>query len=100
MLTAYDTQKVGNALIQAVVADEIKRQKTEREAELEAEVKRLNMELDLRKQRDQRIYTRFIDEAERNYSDEERHGILTDILWTLYAWLILAFGALFDALGL
>lgn len=100
MLTAYDTQKVGNALIQAVVADEIKRQKTEREAELEAEVKRLNMELDLRKQRDQRIYTRFIDEADKYYCEDEHHNLITDILWTLYAWLILAFGALFDALGL
>lgn len=100
MLKAYETQKVGNALIQAVVAEEIKRQKTAREAELEAQVKQLSMELELRKQRDRKTFTRFIDEANRYYRANERHNAITDILWTLYAWTILAFGALFDALGL
>lgn len=101
MITSYDTQKVSNALIQAVVMDEIKKQKTAREEELEAENNRLKRELELRKQRDRRIYATFIDDADRYYAAEQQHHWgLNDILWTLYAWLILAFGALFDALGI
>lgn len=101
MITAHDTQTVGNHMIQAIVAQEIQRQKTAREVELEQQVKDLRMENDLLKRRSAAIYTDFIDRDNRWYdADAPRGGVVAAVWWTLVAWSVLAFGALFDALGM
>jgi hypothetical protein len=99
MIKSYEGQTVSNAMIDAIVAQEIQRQKTAREAELEAEVKSLQMELDLRKTRDTAIYTRFIDDADRDYAYVDEHSMISDIYWAVIGWIVLAFAALFDAVG-
>ena len=80
MIKSYDGQTVRSAMIDAIVAQEMERRTDERVAALEAEVERLTTELELRKSREGRIYTWF--------------G------WALAGYAVLAFGALFDALGL
>lgn len=96
MVVSYDTQRVGGEMINAIVAQEIKRQKTAREAELEQTVNDLQMQLDLRKQHDAKLYTRFVDDDRRRYSYEHNDGVLATIWWALVGWTVLAVGALID----
>lgn len=100
MIKSYDGQIVHNAMVDAIVQQEMQRQRSEREAALEAENARLREELALRRMHDGRIYTRFIEDARRDYPEPERGTRLGDIGWALAGYVVLAFGALFDALGL
>lgn len=100
MIKSYEGQTVHNAMIDAIVAQEMKRQTNERVAELEAEVERLTTELELRKAREGRIYTRFIEDARRDYPEPVRGTRLGNIGWALAGYVVLGFGALFDALGI
>ena len=95
MIKAYDTQSVSNAMINALVAQELQRQKTMREAELENKVRDLEMELELRKQRDASIYSRLLESSE--YHAEEG-GAVSSILWAIIGYLVLAFGWLGDVI--
>ena len=100
MIKSYDGQTVRSAMIDAIVAQEMERRTDERVAELEAEVERLTTELELRKSREGRIYTRFIEAVNRDYPEPVRGTKLGNIGWALAGYAVLAFGALFDALGL
>lgn len=91
MIKSYEGQTVGSAMIDAIVAQEIRRQKTVREAELEAEVNTLRRELEIRKRQDAEIYTQFVDEP-------VDHSVISDIYWALVGWVVLIFAALSDAL--
>lgn len=99
MIKSYDTQTVSSAMIDAIVAQEMERQTDGRVAELEAEVSRLRAELEMRKAHDGRLYTRFIESVARDYPEPKRGTRLGDIGWALAGYVVLAFGALFDALG-
>lgn len=99
MIKSYDGQTVSSAMIDAIVAQEMERQTDGRVAELEAEVTRLNAELEMRKAHDGRLYTRFIASVNRDYPEPARGTRLGDIGWALAGYVVLAFGALFDALG-
>lgn len=107
IVKSYETQSIKNSLIQALVAEELKKQKTKREKELEdkileqqALIDKLQMEHDMRKQRDKKTYRKFMDEADRYYFAEPSHNALAAVWWTMIGWLVLAFGSLFDALGM
>ena len=67
--------------------------------ELEAEVERLEAELAMCRQRDGRLYTRFVEAVERDYPAPGRGTAIGRAFWALVGWLVLAFGALFDGLG-
>ena len=99
MIKAYESQTVHSAMIDAIVAQEIERQNSVRVAELEAENARLRAELELRRQKDGRIYSKLIESAERDYPVPARASFVGAVWWSVLGWVILAFGALFDALG-
>lgn len=99
VISAYPGQKVHNAMIDALVKQEINRQNCARIEELEAEVARLKEELELRRQKDKYVYSRFVEDAERNYADQDKGSLLNRIIWALLGYGILAFGTLFDKLG-
>ena len=99
VIKAYDGQRVHSAMIDAIVAQEMQRQTDARVKELEAEVARLEAELEIRKQRDGRMFSRFIADAERDYPEPGRGTLVGKVGWALLGWLVLAFSALFDALG-
>ena len=100
MIKSYDGQRVHNAMIDELVRQEIARQNVARIAELEAEVKRLEGEMELRKLHDERLYTRCIADAERDYPEPERETLLGKIGWALLGWVVLGFATLFDGLGM
>lgn len=100
MIKAYESQCVHNAMIDALVAQEIRRQNCARIEELEKENARLREALELRRLKDRYVYTRFVEDAERNYPEPDRGSLLGRIGWGLYGMLVLAFGALFDRLGM
>ena len=91
MIKAHEGQKVSNAMINALVAQEIQRQKTIRESELEAEVDTLRRELEIRKRQDAEIYALFVQE-------QKEHSILKSVWWALVGWTVLGIGALVDML--
>ena len=95
MIKAYETQSVSNTKINALVAQELQRQKTMREAELEDRVMELEMELELRRQRDNTLYSRLLESSE--YHDSE-HGVVSSIMWAIIGYLVLAFGWLGDVI--
>ena len=99
LIKSYETQRVNNSMINALVKQEIERQNCARIAELEAEVARLREELELRKQKDRYVYTRFLEDAEQHYAEPDPGTRLGRIGWALIGWAVLAFGALFDGLG-
>lgn len=99
MIKAYEGQKVSNAMVDALVAQELERQRRQWEAEQEREKELLRMELDMRRQRDAQVFTHFIEQARRDYPEPARGTLLGGIGWALVGWLVLAFGALFDRLG-
>lgn len=99
MIKSYEGQRVHNTMIDELVRQEMARQTDARVKELEAEVARLNAELEIRKQRDGRMFSRFIQDAERDYPEPGRGTLVGRIGWALLGWLVLAFSALFDALG-
>ena len=87
-------------MIDAIVAQEMQRQTDARVKELEAENKRLREELELRKLHDERLFTRCIADAERDYPEPERGTLLGKIGWALLGWVVLGFATLFDGLGM
>lgn len=89
MIKAYDGQVVHNAMIDAIVAQELSRQHTAREAEMQREIDALRMELDLRKRKDAHIYTRFITAAERDYPAPREGTVIGKALWAVVGWLVL-----------
>lgn len=91
MIKSHEGQSVGNAMINALVAQEIARQKTIREAELEAEINTLRRELEIRKREERAAYMR--------YYEPEDDGILSAIWWALVGWVVLAVGALHDLIA-
>lgn len=97
MITSYETQAVSNAMIQEIVAQEIRRQKSARERALEREVNDLQMQLDIRRYRDATIYPKYVDVTDRLYRAPE-HSWISDAWWALVGWTCLIFGALYDAL--
>lgn len=99
MIKAYEGQTVHNAMIDAIVRQEMERQNNARVAELEAENARLRDELALRRQKDAAVYTRFIRDAARDYPEPRRGTRLGDVLWALVGYVVLGFGALFERLG-
>lgn len=99
MVKSYDGQRVHSAMIDAIVAQEMQRQTDARVKELEAEVERLEAELAMRKQRDGRMFSRFVEAVERDYPAPGRGTAIGRAFWALVGWLVLAFGALFDGLG-
>lgn len=99
LIKSYASQRVNNTMINALVKQEIARQNCARIAELEAENARLREELELRRQKDRYVYTRFMEDAEHNYAEPDRGSVLGRIGWALIGWAVLAFGALFDGLG-
>lgn len=96
MIKAYETQKVGNSMINAIVEQEIKRQKDIRDAELKAQNDRLRMHVQMQ---ERRIDDLMQEKLARDYCQPERGNALGVIWWALVGWTVLAFGALFDALG-
>ena len=99
MIKAYEGQTVHNAMIDAIVKQEIERKNNARVAALEAENARLRDELALRRQKDAAVYTRFIEYAARDYPEPGPGTKLGDILWALVGYVVLGFGALFERLG-
>ena len=100
MIKSYEGQTVRSAMIDAIVAQEMQRQRSEREAALEAENARLREELALRRMHDGRIYTRFIEDARRDYPEPERGTLAGKIAWALLGWIVLGFTSLFEGLGM
>lgn len=99
MIKAYDGQVVHNAMIDAIVAQEIQRQRSQREAEMQREIDALRMELELRKQKDGHIYTRFISDAEREYPAPSKGNIVTRAMWAVIGWAVLGVAWLNEVLG-
>ena len=99
MIKAYDGQTVRNAMIDALVAQELERQRSMRETELEGEIARLRDELAMRRQKDAYIYGRLVEDAREHYPDPERVTLIERAAWAVIGWVVLAFGALFERLG-
>lgn len=100
MIKSYDGQTVRSAMIDAIVAQEMERRTDERVAELEAEVARLTAELELRKAHDGRIYTRLIERARQDYPEPPRSTRPGAIGWALVGYIVLAFAALHEGVGI
>ena len=70
MITAYPTQMLTGSGVNAIVAEEIRRQEIARKAELVC----LRAELGVRRNRDSRYYRQRIDDAQRMYGDNRPVG--------------------------
>lgn len=97
MITAYDTQKVTSALISGIVAQEMKRQDAERQAERAAEMDRLRAELGVRRDRDSRYYAARIAEAEAMYGKNPEMGRLHRAVLGLVGMAVLIHGGKMEA---
>lgn len=92
MIKAYDTQTVGNAMINAIVAQEVRKQ--------QARLREENEWLKMCRQYDQRRIDRLMrDRMERRYPTRARKSILSSILWALVGWTVLGFDSLIERLG-
>lgn len=103
MITAYPTQRIGNAAVQALVRQELERQ---RAAELENESRRsrrlrrqvdaLQRQADLRRDRDARRTRERIGELAAAYPPPKPGSALGNALWGALGLVVLALGALGD----
>lgn len=110
LVTSYPTQGIVNHEVQALVRQELDRQRAEeavresrRIARLRRQVKSLETQAELRQGRDARYYREKIAEARRNYPAPQRGSrameTVADILWGLYGLVILGLCAINDAVG-
>ena len=92
MIKSYDTQTVGSAMINAIVAQEVKRQRDARVAALESENAELRRKLEIRKRRERQA-----SKAARAIPAPRRP--LSGVWWAVVGWTVLAAGAIKDRLG-
>lgn len=96
MIKSYDTQTVGSAMIDAIVAQRVRQEIEAQAAAAAAREKQLNAEKQALKRRLDGIMH---DNLTRGNARKTRGSILAAVWWALVGWTVLAFGALFDALG-
>ena len=103
MIQAYAGQSVHNAMVDAIVAEELRRQQAARAAEetrkAEArsrEMRELRMRLAMSRAQNERLNAQLIEKTGRAYRQPERRPV-RDALWGLYGLAVLAAAALAEA---
>ena len=96
MIVTYEGQAVHNSLIDAIVAQEIRRQKDARLAEALAAKKQAEDESELMRRAYQELWQEKIDDANEKYQWNPDHGSAYRLMAGAAALVVLAFAALFE----
>lgn len=96
MIKAYDTQKVGGNMLNALVEQEAARKRSAREARLEAENEWLKMCREMDRKRIDRLMR---ERMNRMPVNRQRGNALSDAWWALVGWTVLGFGSLIERIS-
>ena len=96
MIKAYEGQQVHNSMIDALVAQEVKRQTAIGDAERAKAVDELRMQNIMMKNTTRRYWKAKIRQADRDYGHDRRPGPVARALWAVYGLFVLLISLPFE----